>query len=42
MTCREFLAGAEQAWERPGGDWVDAAGTPHGAQAFDAAQIARS
>jgi hypothetical protein len=42
MTCREFLAAAQQAWERPGGDWVDAVDRPHGTQPFDTAHVTRS
>jgi hypothetical protein len=42
MTCQYYAAAATLAWERPGGDWRDAAGSMHGDQAYDTADIRRS
>lgn len=34
VTCRYYAAAARLAWQQPGGDWLDAAGTPQGQVAF--------
>lgn len=42
MTCYFYSAAARLAWERPGGDWLDAAGTAYGEQAFASAAVRRA
>ena len=42
VTCEFFHAGARLAWERPGGDWRDAAGQRFGSQPFASATVSRA
>jgi hypothetical protein len=37
LTCQYYVAMAELAWERPGGDWRDANGAAHGDRPFSTA-----
>lgn len=42
MNCREFAAAARQAWEQPGGDWIDARAEVHGPVPHAVAPVPRS
>lgn len=42
MTCEFYNAAAFMRWERKGGDWSDAAGTPHGDRPFTNVGLVRS
>ncbi len=39
MTCQYFATAARMAWQREGGDWVDADGRPFGERPFARADI---
>ena len=41
MTCRYLAALPRMAWTRIGGDWTDAGGLRHGAQAYDRVNVER-
>ena len=42
VTCGFFNAGARLAWERPGGDWLDASGERFGPKPFASAPVAQA
>lgn len=39
MTCQFFDAEAAAEWQKPGGDWLDAAAHPYGSKAFDQVDV---
>lgn len=42
MNCYELATVASMRWERPGGDWADAAGRAHGERPFDTLTVRRT
>lgn len=34
VTCRHFATASHMAWQKMGGDWADASGTPYGSAAY--------
>ena len=42
MNCYELSTVASMRWERPGGDWADAAGQAYGGRPFDSLTVRRS